>query len=66
MPDVDSLAFDIRFALAHKAIGDSARKFVRSLSEGQKPISIGFAERSLITCAAAGGASCRRTAGDGR
>ena len=27
MPDVDPLAFDIRFALTHKPIGREARKF---------------------------------------
>jgi hypothetical protein len=35
MPDIDSLAFDIHFALKHKAIGASARKFVRSLPESE-------------------------------
>jgi hypothetical protein len=28
MPDIDSLAFDIRFALKHKAVGATARKLV--------------------------------------
>ena len=31
MPDVDPLAFDIRFALTHKPIGREARKLIRSL-----------------------------------
>jgi len=33
MPDTDSLAFDIKFALRQQAIGARARKFIRSLSD---------------------------------
>ena len=33
MPDVDPLAFDIRFALTHKLIGRNARKLIRSMPE---------------------------------
>jgi hypothetical protein len=33
MSDIGSLAFDVRFALNHKAVSASARKFVRSLPE---------------------------------
>ena len=33
MPDVDPLAFDIRFALTHKSIGREARKLIRSLPD---------------------------------
>jgi hypothetical protein len=35
MPDIDPLAFSIRFALAHEAIGREARKHIRSLTEHQ-------------------------------
>jgi hypothetical protein len=33
MPDVDPLAFAIRFALSHKPIGRDAKMLIRSLSE---------------------------------
>ena len=35
MPDIDPLAFGIRFALTHETIGREARKIIRSLSEPQ-------------------------------
>jgi hypothetical protein len=35
MPDIDPLAFGIRFALTHETIGREARKLIRSLSEPQ-------------------------------
>ena len=35
MPDVDPLAFDIRFAVTHKPIGREARKLIRSLPENE-------------------------------
>jgi hypothetical protein len=35
MPDIDPLAFGIRFALTHETIGREARKFIRSLTEPQ-------------------------------
>jgi hypothetical protein len=34
MPDIDSLAFDIAFALTHKT-GGNVRKLLRSLSESE-------------------------------
>jgi hypothetical protein len=35
MPDIDPLAFGIRFALTHETIGREARKLIRSLAEPQ-------------------------------
>jgi hypothetical protein len=35
MPDIDPLAFGIRFALTHETIGREARKAIRSLTEHQ-------------------------------
>jgi hypothetical protein len=35
MPDIDPLAFGIRFALTHETIGREARKLIRSLTEDQ-------------------------------
>jgi hypothetical protein len=35
MPDIDPLAFGIRFALAHEMIGREARELIRSLTEPQ-------------------------------
>ena len=35
MPDIDPLAFGIRFALTHETIGREARKLIRSLTEHQ-------------------------------
>jgi hypothetical protein len=35
MPDIDPLAFGIRFALTHETIGREARKLIRSLTEPQ-------------------------------
>jgi hypothetical protein len=35
MPDIDPLAFGIRFALTHETIGREARKLIRSLTERQ-------------------------------
>jgi hypothetical protein len=37
MSDIDSLTFDIRFALKHKTVGASVRKLVRSLPEAESP-----------------------------
>jgi hypothetical protein len=33
MPDIDPLAFGIRFALTHETVGREAKKLIRSLSE---------------------------------
>jgi hypothetical protein len=33
MPDIDPLAFGIRFALTHETVGREARKLIRSLTE---------------------------------
>jgi hypothetical protein len=35
MPDIDPLAFGIRFALTHETIGREARKLIGSLTEHQ-------------------------------
>jgi hypothetical protein len=35
MPDIDPLAFGIRFALTHQTIGREAKKLIRSLTEHQ-------------------------------
>ena len=35
MPDIDPLAFGIRFALTDETIGREARKLIRSLTEHQ-------------------------------
>jgi hypothetical protein len=35
MPDIDPLAFGIRFALTHETVGREARKLIRSLTEHQ-------------------------------
>jgi hypothetical protein len=35
VPDIDPLAFGIRFALTHEPIGREARKLIRSLTEQQ-------------------------------
>jgi hypothetical protein len=51
MPDIDPLAFGIRFALTHQTIGREARKLIRSLTEDSSSTCAGKS-RSIFGCAA--------------
>jgi hypothetical protein len=57
VPDLDTLALNIRFALTHKTIGREAKNLIRALPEEDL---VSPAAPSPTTCACAGGGVSRR------